>query len=150
MALEAHAVQRLMLAAAVAAVCTAAAAGLLHARWSAPVALPAAPPAALPMPPDPRPAKPSFARFRPRPRMEGLGWRVRDYLSALGVLIVEVETRRLDDTVGIARALVEPLKGSYIEVLVYFSAPGQQPAAQRVQWTPERGYIRLDLAPPDR
>jgi len=43
-----------------------------------------------------------------------------------------VETHRLDETVGIAHALVAPLKESYIEVLVYFSEPGQELAAQRV------------------
>ena len=87
------------------------------------------------------------ARFRPRPSMRGLGWQVIDYLSALGVLIVDVETHRLDEALGIARALVHPLEESYIEVLVYFRAPDTEMAAKRVQWTPSGGYIELDLAP---
>lgn len=87
------------------------------------------------------------ARFRPRPSMRGLGWQVIDYVSALGVLIVDVETHRLDEALGIARALVHPLEGSYIEVLVYFQAPGTEMAAKRVQWTPSGSYIELDLAP---
>ena len=86
-------------------------------------------------------------RFRPRPSMRGLSWQVVDYLSALGVLIVDVETHRLDEALGIARALVHPLEDSYIEVLVYFRAPGTELAAKRVQWTPGGGYIELDLAP---
>ncbi len=87
------------------------------------------------------------ARFRPRPSMRGLGWQVIDYVSALGVLIVDVETHRLDEALGIARALVHPLEDSYIEVLVYFQAPGSELAARRVQWTPSGGYIELDIAP---
>ena len=87
------------------------------------------------------------ARFRPRPSMRGLGWQVIDYVSALGVLIVDVETHRLDEALGIARALVHPLEDSYIEVLVYFRAPGSEPAAKRVQWTPSGGYVELDIAP---
>ena len=79
--------------------------------------------------------------------MRGLGWQVIDYLSALGVLIVDVKTHRLDEALGIARALVHPLEDSYIEVLVYFHAPGAELAAKRVQWTPAGGYIELDLAP---
>ena len=76
----------------------------------------------------------------------GLGWQVIDYLSALGILIVDVETHRLDEALGIARALVHPLKDSYIEVLVYFRAPGTELAAKRVQWTPASGYVELDIA----
>ena len=87
------------------------------------------------------------ARFRPRPSMRGLGWQVIDYVSALGVLIVDVETHRLDEALGIARALVHPLEDSYIEVLVYFQAPGTGLAARRVQWTLTGGYVELDLAP---
>ncbi len=87
------------------------------------------------------------ARFRPRPSMRGLGWQVIDYVSAIGILIVDVETHRLDEALGIARALVYPLEDSYIEVLVYFQAPGAGLAAKRVQWTPAGGYVELDIAP---
>ena len=136
----------LILGAIVLAAAAAAGAGAAVARWSAPDALPAVPPPGPWLLADPRPVDPPFAQFRPRPSMRGLGWQVIDYLSALGVLIVEVETWRLDETVGIAHALVEPLKESYIEVLVYFSEPGAELAAQRVQWTPERGYVRTDIS----
>lgn len=138
--------RKLILAAVVLAVAAAAAAGGAVAWWSAPDALPAVSPPGPWLLADPRPVDPPFARFRPRPSMRGLGWQVIDYLSALGVLIVEVETYRLDETVGIAHALVEPLKESYNEVLVYFSEPGQEFAAQRVQWTPDGGYVQIDIA----
>ena len=138
--------RKLMLAAVVAATAAAAAGGAAVARWSAAAPLPAVPPPGPWLLADPRPVEPSFARFRPRPSMRGIGWQVIDYLSALGVLIVEVETYRLDEATGIAHALVEPLKQSYVEVLVYFSEPGQELAALRVQWTPEGGYVRTDIS----
>ena len=113
----------------------------------APASLPdVAPPGAWVLMTPQAPTAPT-ARFRPRPSMRGLGWQVIDYLSALGVLIVDVETHRLDEALGIARALVHPLEDSYIEVLVYFRAPGAELAAKRVQWTPAGGYLELDLAP---
>ena len=132
---------------AVVVVAAAAAAAAAVARLSSPGALPAVSPPGPWLLANPRPVAPSFARFRPRPSMRGLGWQVIDYLSALGVLIVEVETYRLDEVTGIAHALVEPLKESYIEVLVYFAEPGQELAAQRVQWTPEGGYVQTDISP---
>lgn len=138
--------RKLIPAAAVLAALAAAAGSAVVTRWSAPDALPAVSPPGPWLLADPRPVDPPFARFRPRPSMRGLGWQVIDYLSALGVLIVEVETYRLDETLGIAHALVEPLKDSYNEVLVYFSEPGRELAAQRVQWTPDGGYVRIDIS----
>lgn len=95
----------------------------------------------------PQPLTPAGAWFRPRPSMRGLGWRVSDYRSALGVLIVEVETHRLAEALGIARALIHPLEDSYGEVLVYFIEPGREMASRRVQWTPSGGYVEIDLRP---
>lgn len=95
----------------------------------------------------PQPLTPADAWFRPRPSMRGLGWRVSDYRSALGVLIVEVETHRLAEALGIARALIHPLEDSYGEVLVYFIDPGREMASLRVQWTPSGGYVKIDLRP---
>ena len=137
--------RKLILAVVVVAVAAAGAAAV--AQLSSPGALPAVSPPGPWLLTNPRPVAPSFARFRPRPSMRGLGWQVIDYVSALGVLIVEVETYRLDEVTGIAHALVEPLKESYIEVLVYFAEPGQELAAQRVQWTPEDGYVQTDISP---
>ena len=138
---------KLILAVVVAAVAIAAGGAAAVARLSSPGALPAVSPPGPWLLADPRPVEPSFARFRPRPSMRGLGWQVIDYVSALGVLIVEVETYRLDEVTGIAHVLVEPLKQSYVEVLVYFAEPGQELAAQRVQWTPSGGYVQMDISP---
>ncbi len=138
--------RKLIVGAIVLAAAAAAGLGAAFTRWSAPDPLPPVSPPGPWLLADPRPVDPPFAQFRPRPSMRGLGWQVIDYLSALGVLIVEVETHRLDETLGIAHALVEPLKESYIEVLVYFSEPGRELAAQRVQWTPEGGYVRTDIS----
>ena len=77
--------------------------------------------------------------------MRGIGWQVSDYLSALGVLIIHIETHRLTETAGIARELVEPLKDRYIEVLVYFREPGSELAAKRMQWTPTLGYVATNI-----
>lgn len=112
-----------------------------------PGALPEAPPPGAWLLTTPQPLTPPAARFRPRPSMRGLGWRVSDYRSALGVLIVEVETHRLDDALGIAHALVHPIEDSYGEVLVYVIEPGREMASRRVQWTPSGGYVEIDLRP---
>ena len=130
----------------------AAAGGVAAAGLAAFVAPPAAAPLPEVAPPGawllmrPPPAAPPAARFRPRPSLRGLGWQVTDYLSAQGVLVVDVETHRLDESLGIARALVHPLAASYVEVLVYFRAPGRLAAAKRVQWSPAAGYVELDIA----
>lgn len=112
-----------------------------------PGALPETPPPGAWLLATPQPLTPPAVQFRPRPSMRGLGWQVIDYVSALGVLILDVETHRLDEAAGIARALVHPLEDSYGEVLVYFIEPGREMAARRVQWTPSGGYVEIDLRP---
>ena len=63
-----------------------------------------------------------------------------------GVLVVNIETARLHDVIGIAQEVVPPLMERYIEVLVYFRQPGKTLADARVQWTPTSGYRDLDIA----
>lgn len=70
-----------------------------------------------------------------------VGWRVRDHLSAHHVLIVRVETDRLNESLVIAQLLVEPVKARYAEALVYFYRPGGTRLLKRVQWTPQAGYV---------
>ena len=95
----------------------------------------------------PQPPAPTSAGVRPgRPSMRGLGWQVMDYLSVMGVLVIDVQTYRVDDASAIARELVDPLASSYAEVLIYFREPGQPLAAARVQWTPSAGYVEIDLS----
>ena len=95
----------------------------------------------------PQPPAPPSAGVRPgRPSMRGLGWQVMDYMSVLGVLVINVETRRVDDASAIARELVAPLAETYAEVLVYVREPGQELAAVRVQWTPTAGFVEIDIS----
>jgi hypothetical protein len=68
--------------------------------------------------------------------------------SAQRALVVEVDTRRLNEAVAIAQQIVEPVKDRYDEILVYFfDRPDATPrlAALRVQWTPADGYRTLQL-----
>ena len=75
-----------------------------------------------------------------------LGWQVIDYLSVRGVLVINVETYRVDEASTIAHELVSPLASSYAEVLVYLRKPGEPLAAARVQWTPRAGFTEIDLS----
>ncbi len=92
------------------------------------------------------PAPPSAGERPGRPSMRGLGWQVIDYLSVMGVLVINVETHRIDEASSIAQELVTPLADTYAEVLVYLREPGEELAASRVQWTPSAGYIETDIS----
>lgn len=74
------------------------------------------------------------------------GWKVVDQLSAHHVLVLEVETERLDEARAIAQQLVGPVADRYSEVLIYYYRPGQRGklAARRVQWTPRGDYVVVD------
>ena len=52
------------------------------------------------------------------------------------------------DAVAHARAIVEPVRANYTEVLVYVRPAGAPVAlaARRVQWTPSGGYVEMILA----
>ena len=78
------------------------------------------------------------------------GWRVVEQLSAHHVLVLEVETGRLQEARAIAQQLVGPVADRYSEVLVYFYHPGQRGtlAARRVQWTPRGGYVLVNYDKP--
>jgi hypothetical protein len=70
-------------------------------------------------------------------------WTVTSATSAHHVMVVEVETERLDEARSIAIQIVEPLRDRYEEVLLYVRRPGtsQELAARRIQWTPRGGYV---------
>ena len=91
-------------------------------------------------------ASPATGVLLGRPSARGIGWQVIDYVSAHSVLIVNVETDRMQEATRIARALVDPLKDDYVEVLVYFRRPGMRLADERVQWTPRSGYVETDFS----
>jgi hypothetical protein len=77
-------------------------------------------------------------RFNPAAR-----WTVTEHLSAHNVLIAQVETEFLNESVSIAQQLTEPIKDKYAEVLIYFHRPGRPDTLppRRVQWTPKSGYV---------
>ena len=93
-----------------------------------------------------RPAPPSAGPRPGQPAMGGPGWRVVSASSVSGVLMVVVETERLDDMGAIAREVVTPATPQLLEALVYFHRPGASRATGRVQWTPGRGYVPLTFA----
>jgi hypothetical protein len=78
-------------------------------------------------------------------------WTVTEQLSAHHVLIVQVETRHLDEARAVARAIIDPIlvKDNYAEVLIYFHRPGRPDPLppRRVQWTPKLGYVETVYAP---
>ena len=93
------------------------------------------------------PPVPPSAPVRPgRPSMRGLGWQVVDYLSAHRVLVVKVQTYRMDEAMDIAVELVDPLQDGNSEVLVYFHRPHIALAAKRVQWSPASGFVEIDFS----
>ncbi len=90
-----------------------------------------------------RPAPPSAGPRPGRPAMAGPGWRVVSVNSVSGVLLVTVETERLEAMTAIARDVVTPAAAQLLEALVYFHRPGASRAVGRVQWTPDGGYVSL-------
>ena len=78
------------------------------------------------------------------------GWRVVEQLSAHHVLVLEVETERLQEARAIAQQLVGPVADRYSEVLIYYYRPGRRGtlAARRVQWTPRGGYVLVNYDKP--
>lgn len=82
----------------------------------------------------------------PVPATFGQGWRIINQYSAHRVLLVEVETQRIDHAVAIAEEAIGGVKESYSEVLVYFHRPKRSRvlASARVQWTPRHGYRLID------
>ena len=92
------------------------------------------------------PVPPSAAVRPGRPSMRGLGWQVVDYLSAHRVLVVKIQTYRMDEAMDIAIELIDPLQDGYSEVLVYFHHPHTALAQKRVQWSPASGFIEIDFS----
>ena len=70
------------------------------------------------------------------------GWKVTRRYTAHHALIVEVECRDRDRAVDIARELVEPVKETYVEALIYVRNAGGS-ATRRVQWTRATDEYRI-------
>ena len=85
------------------------------------------------------------------PSLVNEGWYVRNMATAHGAFVIEVEAEDPEQTETISRALIEPLKDDYAEILVYVNRMGDDSdlPARRVQWTPRDGYVELSYDPPD-
>jgi hypothetical protein len=74
-------------------------------------------------------------------------WSVTHAQASQGALVVEADVIDLSEAMASARAIVEPIRGQYSEVLVYVrrtGAPGHF-ASRRVQWTPSGGFVEIPL-----
>ncbi len=72
-------------------------------------------------------------------------WQIRNMATAQGAFVIEVEAEDPSQVEAIARALIEPIKADYDEILVYVSRvddPSDLPA-RRMQWTPQDGYVEI-------
>lgn len=85
----------------------------------------------------------SLNRFRPTTPDGEYTWTVTKATSALRELVVEVDALEPEEAPGIARHLIERVKGDYDEILVYVQAAdvSQDPRIRRIEWTPSRGYL---------
>ena len=79
------------------------------------------------------------------PRLVNAEWRIIKMATAHGDLVIEVEAADRAEAATIARALTEPLKDRYDEVLVYVRGLGDKPELppRRVHWTREHGYVDM-------
>ena len=75
-------------------------------------------------------------------KLSSPGWKVTRRYSVLQALIVEVECRDRDRAVEIAKAIVEPVKASYGEALIYVR-PIDRSTTRRVQWRKADGEYRI-------
>jgi hypothetical protein len=91
--------------------------------------------------------RPVSAIQRPIREDTGQGWRVVNTTAAHRMMVVQVETARVNEAEAIAQQIVLPVRDRYDEVLVFFFDPAVTPrrASLRVQWTPREGYRRLEL-----
>jgi len=90
---------------------------------------------------DPQPPAPPNPHVAPA-HISGPGWKVTRRYTAHHALVIEVECRDRDRAVDIARELVEPVKETYTEALVYVRPAGSA-ATRRVQWTRADGEYRV-------
>ncbi|MCC7032350.1 MAG: hypothetical protein IT179_05880 [Acidobacteria bacterium] len=68
-------------------------------------------------------------------------WTITHRVSAHRALVVEVETRHLDEAAAIARAISDAEQPHFDEILVFFHSPGRRDMLRRIQWTRAHGYV---------
>ena len=79
------------------------------------------------------------------PLLVNQSWHIRNMATAHGAFVIEVEAEDPTQTETIARALVEPIRSDYDEILVYVNQMGDESdlPARRMQWTPDGGYVEI-------
>ena len=83
------------------------------------------------------------------PLLVNQGWHIRNMATAHGAFVIEVEAEDPAQTEAIARALIEPIRDDYDEILVYVNTLGDESdlPARRMQWTPGGGYVEITHDP---
>jgi hypothetical protein len=107
-------------------------------RWTGPGRHPPRPPSTSGLARSLNAPEPDDRRWR---------WSVTHAQASQGALVVEAQVIDLAETMASARAIVEPVRGRYSEVLIYMrraGAPGGF-ASRRVQWTAANGYVETPL-----
>ena len=88
---------------------------------------------------------------RDEPLLVNDGWHIRNMATAHGTFVIEVEAEDPTQTETIARALIEPIRDDYTEILVYVNKLGDESdlPARRMQWTPGEGYVEITYDQPE-
>jgi hypothetical protein len=70
-------------------------------------------------------------------------WTVTEQFAAHHTIVIQVETRHLDEAEAAARTIVAPLQDRYTEVMIYVHRLGRPDTLppRRVQWTRAGGYV---------
>ena len=74
-------------------------------------------------------------------------WSVTHAQASQGALVVQADVVDLSEAMASARAIVEPLRSRYSEILIYLRRTGAPTrfASRRVQWTSTGGFVELAL-----
>lgn len=68
-------------------------------------------------------------------------WTITQRVAAHRALVVEVDARRPEEAMAIARAIAEPERERFDEILIFINRPHRRDMLRRVQWTPAHGYV---------
>jgi hypothetical protein len=107
-------------------------------RWTGPGRHPPRPPTNSSLARTLNAAEPDDRRWR---------WSVTRAQASQGALVVEADVIDLNQSMASARAIVDPVRSQYSEVLVYLRRAGSPSrfASRRVQWTPAGGFVETAL-----
>jgi hypothetical protein len=74
-------------------------------------------------------------------------WTVTEQFAAQHVMVLQIETRHLEESSTIARSVAAPLQDRYSEIMMYFHRPGRPDTLppRRVQWSRGAGYVETDF-----